>query len=345
MKAKILTTTPIKQEWLDEVKEYMPDIEFEIIDTKEKLQVRYHPVTKTNYGVFAHLRQMVNAPTGYRYRVYNMTSEERKALKMTDHYAVYDSLDKDGVLDFYMGLPTKILARTKLNGFKYNWSKTFIHESLHGKEQEIGREYMAVTNPDRVHEWEKEGRLKELAAEHFRLEKLSLTIFLLGKVKSLLIQLKIMKEKQLDAEKKNMTYYHPVPNEYRILISQAYGQKNSLYPITGRHIGVDYAIPVGTPLVAPYDSKVVAIGYSATLGNYCHILYLQDGEQWMERWCHLKKMPRIGSYFGGGIVAYSGATGNVTGAHLHREKWRNEVRIDLITKENWGLLTVDPELN
>ena len=64
MKAKILTTTPIKQEWLDEVREYMPDIEFEIIDTKEKLQVWYHPVTKTNYGVFAHLRQMVNAPTG-----------------------------------------------------------------------------------------------------------------------------------------------------------------------------------------------------------------------------------------------------------------------------------------
>ena len=197
MKAKILTTTPIKQEWLDEVKEYMPDIEFEIIDTKEKLQVWYHPVTKTNYGVFAHLRQMVNAPTGYRYRVYNMTDAERKALKMTDHYAAYDNIDKDGVLDFYMGVPTKILAKTKLNGFKYNWSKTFVHESLHGKEQEIGREYMAVTNPDRVHDWEAQGRLKELAAKHFKLEKLSLTIFLLGKVKSLLIQLKIMKEKQL----------------------------------------------------------------------------------------------------------------------------------------------------
>lgn len=173
MKAKIATTTPIKQEWLDEIKEHIPDIEFEIVPTKVRLQTYLNPRTKTIFGVFQHLRDIVNAPKnqGYRYRVYVMTDRERKAAGITDHYAAYDTVDRDGVLDFYMSIGDKDPASVSANGFKYNFARRFIHECLHGKEQEFGREYKSLTRPDRTHDWEAQGRLKELIAEHFRIKQ------------------------------------------------------------------------------------------------------------------------------------------------------------------------------
>ena len=193
MKAKIVTTSEIKQEWLDEVREHIPGIEFDISHTTEKLQVWYDVREKSFYGVFAHLRQILNAPTGYRYRVYNMSEAERKALGISNHLAAYDNRDRDGVLDFYMGIPLRLTAKSRLNGFKYNWSKTFVHECTHGEEQENGREYLALVNPDRTHDWEAQGRLKELAAENFTTKEQKLTIVMLQYIVTLWKRLNFLK--------------------------------------------------------------------------------------------------------------------------------------------------------
>lgn len=340
MKAKILTTVPIKEAWLDEIRQHMPDIEFEIHSTKKKLKMYYNSHMKSMYGNFNHLRELLDAPTGYRYRVYVMSEKERKAYGITDHLAAYDNVDKDGVLDFYLAVSNVNIKKARENGFKYNFTRIFVHECLHGKEQEIGREYLSQTAPDRTHDWEAQGRLKDLLTEHFKWEELSLKVKLLTIIRDLMIKYNLMKT-AIEED----VLLHPVPVAYRKMISQGYGVKDSRYPKTGRHIGIDYAIPVGTPLIAPAKSVVVTSGNHPLLGYYCHLAYEHGGQQWQERWCHLREAPAMGSYFKGGVVAYSGNTGDSTGPHLHREKWRDVVRVDLINKTNWGQLTVYPELN
>jgi hypothetical protein len=181
MKAKILTTTPIKKEWLDEVRELIPGIEFDVSETKEKLQVWYNPMQNSMVGVFAHLRQLVNAPTGYKYRVYVMTEDERIALGMTSHKAMYDHLDRDWVLDFYMGLPRNLTATARANGFRSNFAWLFVHESLHGDEQERDGNKSPLY-PDRVHDWELQSRLKELAQYHAKRRDLMKQVSLLQRI-------------------------------------------------------------------------------------------------------------------------------------------------------------------
>lgn len=138
------------------------------------------------------------------------------------------------------------------------------------------------------------------------------------------------------------TLFHPVQYLPRI-ISQRYGVLSQAYPRTGRHIGTDYSIPVGTPLHAPALGKVTAAGTGKATGNFCHFEYSFQGEVYEERWCHLREVPRLGTYARGAIVARSGNTGQSTGPHLHREVWRRDVRVDLINAENWDELTLDPE--
>jgi len=167
MKAKIATMVDIKQEWLDEIKQHIPNIEFDIVPTKEIMKLRV--VNGQFFGDFKDVRRIVNAPTGYRYRVYVISDQTRRNLGITSHFAAYDNKDKDGTLDFYMSIGDTPPAITKRNGFKHNFARRFVHECLHGKEQEIGREYLAPTNPDRTHDWEAEGRLGELINEHFRM--------------------------------------------------------------------------------------------------------------------------------------------------------------------------------
>lgn len=136
---------------------------------------------------------------------------------------------------------------------------------------------------------------------------------------------------------------HPIPEPYNKYISQIYGVGSKRYPRTRRHIGTDYATPVGTTVLAPWDGKITTAGTGPHTGNFCHFEYTYNGQKWEERWCHLRSVPEIGTYRRGNTVAVTGNTGESTGAHLHREVWKDDVRVDLITKTNWASLTVDPE--
>jgi hypothetical protein len=138
------------------------------------------------------------------------------------------------------------------------------------------------------------------------------------------------------------TLVHPV-QDWRKYITQPYGVKNARYKKTGRHIGTDYALPMGTPLVAPNNGEVTTSGWHPDLGNYIHFTYSFQGEVYEERWCHLREKPKLGKYTRGHVVAFSGNTGDSSGPHKHREVWREDVRTDLINATNWSVLTLDPE--
>ena len=136
-----------------------------------------------------------------------------------------------------------------------------------------------------------------------------------------------------------------LPYPYNEYISQEYGVANPIYPKTGRHIGIDYACPVGTPIYAPWDGEVVLSGYSDTLGNYCYFKYTFQGKVRVERNLHLKDKPAIGKFKAGEVIAYSGNTGAVEGnGHYHVDGWWDAVNITDINPDNWDTLTYNPKI-
>lgn len=142
---------------------------------------------------------------------------------------------------------------------------------------------------------------------------------------------------------KPLKLLHPV-ERYKDYISQAYGNPNAkLYPRSGVHIGTDYACPSGTPVLAPWAGKVTASGNSPAMGNFCYYEYTFNNQKYVARFMHLLAVPVQASYQRGEVLELSGNTGMSSGAHLHADLWKDEVRLDLITKTNWNKLTTNPE--
>ncbi|MET9727079.1 M23 family metallopeptidase [Streptomyces zaomyceticus] len=100
-------------------------------------------------------------------------------------------------------------------------------------------------------------------------------------------------------------------------VSATYMQSGSMWS-SGYHTGLDFAAPTGTPLKAVHGATVKSAGWSGSYG-YRIVLELEDGtEVW---YCHLSSMTvGAGQTVGTGeTIGRVGATGNVTGAHLHME--------------------------
>ncbi|MEU6624699.1 M23 family metallopeptidase [Streptomyces litmocidini] len=100
-------------------------------------------------------------------------------------------------------------------------------------------------------------------------------------------------------------------------LTATYMQSGSMWS-SGYHTGLDFAAPTGTPLKAVHGATVKSAGWSGSYG-YRIVLELEDGtEIW---YCHLSSMlVSAGQTVSTGeTVGRVGATGNVTGAHLHME--------------------------
>ncbi|MEV6682044.1 M23 family metallopeptidase [Streptomyces erythrochromogenes] len=99
-------------------------------------------------------------------------------------------------------------------------------------------------------------------------------------------------------------------------LTSHYGVSGSMWS-SGRHTGLDFAAPTGTPAKAVGAGKITSAGWSGAYG-YRIVLELEDGtEIW---YCHLSSMSvTSGSVGAGDTIGRVGATGNVTGPHLHLE--------------------------
>jgi len=95
------------------------------------------------------------------------------------------------------------------------------------------------------------------------------------------------------------------------------------HPILNRiraHKGVDYAAPIGTPVKATGDGKVIFVGRK---GGYGNAIVLQHGARYSTLYGHLSHFAR-GLHRGkhvhqGQVIGYVGMTGLATGPHLHYE--------------------------
>lgn len=122
----------------------------------------------------------------------------------------------------------------------------------------------------------------------------------------------------------------PTVKQYRV--SSNFNPRR-LNPVTGRiapHKGVDFAIPVGTPVLAVGDGEVIVSKRSGGAGNYVAI---RHGRQYMTRYMHMKKLlVKPGDKVKRGErIGLSGSTGRSTGPHLHFEIWINNQAVNPLT--------------
>ncbi|MEV8544535.1 peptidoglycan DD-metalloendopeptidase family protein [Streptomyces sp. NPDC051572] len=107
------------------------------------------------------------------------------------------------------------------------------------------------------------------------------------------------------------------------------------------HTGLDFAAPVGTPIYAPADGTVTFTGDGGSYGNLTKIqhadgvvtYYAHQSAFAVRKGQAVTRGQRIGSV---------GATGNVTGPHLHWEVRLPGVRDPFIPGQNSGPGPVDP---
>jgi murein DD-endopeptidase MepM/ murein hydrolase activator NlpD len=103
-------------------------------------------------------------------------------------------------------------------------------------------------------------------------------------------------------------------------VSQYFGARPWYYIRFGLagHEGVDWATPTGVKLLIPFArGQVLRTGWDNAYGWFAVIW---DPTQRCAVWyCHMSKISvRAGqSLTRGAVVGYTGATGNVSGAHLH----------------------------
>ncbi|MCZ0988385.1 M23 family metallopeptidase [Streptomyces diastatochromogenes] len=100
-------------------------------------------------------------------------------------------------------------------------------------------------------------------------------------------------------------------------ITGTFGQAGSMWS-SGYHTGLDFAAPTGTLIKAIHGGTITEAGWAGSYG-YRTILTLDDGtELWF---CHQSSISvSVGQKVGtGDVIGRVGATGNVTGPHLHLE--------------------------
>ncbi|MFD6432863.1 M23 family metallopeptidase [Streptomyces venezuelae] len=100
-------------------------------------------------------------------------------------------------------------------------------------------------------------------------------------------------------------------------LTSHFGDAGSMWS-SGHHTGLDFAAPTGTPLKAVHTGTVKEAGWAGAYG-YRTVLELEDGtEIW---YCHQSSLnvsagQKVST---GDVIGRVGATGNVTGPHLHME--------------------------
>ena len=118
----------------------------------------------------------------------------------------------------------------------------------------------------------------------------------------------------------------PIGANWRSIVTSEFGYR--IDPISGQsdgHSGMDLAVPQGTPVRAALSGTVIVAGYEGSYGNY---VMIEHANNLRTVYAHCSQLTvHSGQQVQAGtVVALSGATGRVTGPHLHFEVRVNNQR-------------------
>jgi murein DD-endopeptidase MepM/ murein hydrolase activator NlpD len=147
-----------------------------------------------------------------------------------------------------------------------------------------------------------------------------------------------VKKKEILKQKKNIfggdLYFiieKFIKDDNLIFIKPANGFISRTFDEKLGHIGIDYSLKVGTPVVAIEDGIVLFSDYSAKDGNF---IIIQHRDNYTSIYKHLKNcLKEKGSKVKRGeLIALSGDSGmDASGPHLHLEILKNGIPIDPLT--------------
>ncbi|MFF3918907.1 M23 family metallopeptidase [Streptomyces sp. NPDC001852] len=129
-------------------------------------------------------------------------------------------------------------------------------------------------------------------------------------------------KQQAEADAKKAAEVKRLAEEYTLpvvsyTITGTFGQPGAMWS-SGYHTGLDFAAPTGTLIKAVHSGTVTQAGWAGAYG-YRTVITLDDGtELWF---CHQSSINvSVGQKVSTGqVIGRVGATGNVTGPHLHLE--------------------------
>ncbi|MBB4211491.1 murein DD-endopeptidase MepM/ murein hydrolase activator NlpD [Rhodothalassium salexigens DSM 2132] len=116
-------------------------------------------------------------------------------------------------------------------------------------------------------------------------------------------------------------------------LTSSFGPRH--HPVLGykrAHQGVDFGAPTGTPIYAAGDGVIERANRYGSYGNYVRI---RHNGSYKTAYAHMSRFAR-GLHAGkrvtqGEVIGYVGATGRVTGPHLHYEVIRDGKRVNPMT--------------
>jgi murein DD-endopeptidase MepM/ murein hydrolase activator NlpD len=98
-------------------------------------------------------------------------------------------------------------------------------------------------------------------------------------------------------------------------LSAGFGESSGLW--SHRHTGQDFAAPVGTPVRAIGDGKIISATWDGAYGRKIIVEHTDGTVSW---YAHLSAFVQTsGAVRAGDVIGRVGSTGNSTGAHLHLE--------------------------
>lgn len=148
----------------------------------------------------------------------------------------------------------------------------------------------------------------------------------------ILNMLPMLNDTVFDAIQGNNGFTHPMQSSYVV------SAHTWAYPDGGLHLGMDFAVPVGTNIHAPANGLILYadnpvsstngylgnwVGWPRGGGNTISMVGVVNGTTYMFSFFHLAQSPwyvSAGQEVGAGqVIAASGHSGNSTGPHLHFE--------------------------
>lgn len=121
----------------------------------------------------------------------------------------------------------------------------------------------------------------------------------------------------------------------RISSHFSYARRHPVHKTVRPHTGVDYAAPMGTPVMSIGDGVVIERGYKGGGGNTVKI---RHNSTYTTAYLHLSKFGKgisVGSrVVQGQIIGYVGSTGTSTGPHLDFRVWQNGTPVDPLKLES-----------